>query len=136
MVKCFVCDLSLKCVDCQYSQYGAYIYRSGAKKVKRAIESWNHYHPDDLMPQEGFVVHHKNRNKIDDCKRNLEKLTIEEHAHSHAFLPETRVKMRKSRTGIKESAEVKLAKKKRMLRYWADIKSGKRVRKKVLVWGL
>ena len=82
--ECFTCDLSPKCTECPYWIDTGYIqgYICGAE-VKRAIEAWNYYHPDNLMPEKGFVVHHKNENKLDDSKNNIEKMTISEHMRLH-----------------------------------------------------
>ena len=80
--KCFGCDLSPKHKGCKYYLKEGYA-RNKKLDVKRAIESWNYYHPDDLMPQKGFVVHHGNENKIDDSEGNLKKWNRKEHNQYH-----------------------------------------------------
>ena len=79
-VDCFTCDLSLGCSDCPYRLDDGYAYK---RKVKRANEAWNYYHPDDLMPQTGFDVHHIDYNRLNDTKENLQKLTVVEHHQLH-----------------------------------------------------
>ena len=78
ITECFTCDLS-KCDDCKYWIQDGYAYT----KIKRANEAWNHYHPDDLMPQKGFCIHHSNGNKLDDSENNIKKWTRLEHGQFH-----------------------------------------------------
>ncbi|MCK4424002.1 MAG: hypothetical protein KAV18_08035 [Candidatus Omnitrophica bacterium] len=82
ITECFTCDLS-KCDDCKYRLNDGYALTKKRGYIKRSIEAWNYYHPDDPMPQKGFVIHHINKNKLDDSKENVEKLTDFEHSRYH-----------------------------------------------------
>lgn len=80
--KCFECDLS-RCKDCEYHLSDEGYAYSKKTRFKRANEAWNYYHPDDLMPQKGFVAHHDSKNRLDDSKENIKKWTDFEHRQYH-----------------------------------------------------
>lgn len=44
---------------------------------------WNKYHPDDPMPQRGYVIHHKDEDCGNEREDNLEKVTRSEHGKIH-----------------------------------------------------
>ena len=82
-VECFSCDLT-ECAVCKYWLDGGYAWGWLCNtSIKRTNEAWNFYHPNDLMPQKGFVVHHDNENTLDDSKENLQKLTKSKHTRLH-----------------------------------------------------
>ena len=82
-VDCFSCDLSLGCSDCEYSIYKDGYATNKHTGIKRTIEAWNHNHPNDLMPQKGRCIHHKNSNRLDDSENNMEKKTTKKHHQDH-----------------------------------------------------
>jgi hypothetical protein len=47
------------------------------------IVIWNEAHPDDLMPQKGFVIHHKDGDHSNNILSNLEKVTKKWHDAFH-----------------------------------------------------
>jgi len=49
----------------------------------RTYSVWNKYHPNDLMPQKGYVIHHINEKCDDDSPSNLQKMTNKEHMRIH-----------------------------------------------------
>lgn len=53
----------------------------GRDYVLRAIVAYEAYH-NTIVPK-GYVVHHKNENKLDDSKENLEAMTIAAHTRHH-----------------------------------------------------
>lgn len=63
---------------------------------------WNLYHPNDLV-KKGEVVHHKNRDILDDDMDNLEKMKVSDHLslhHSNKIVStKTRKKLSKTVTG-------------------------------------
>lgn len=50
--------------------------------IQRYVYVWNIHNPDDPMTR-GFIVHHKNEDRIDDRIENLERMTQSEHARLH-----------------------------------------------------
>lgn len=45
---------------------------------------WNYYHPEDPW-EKGYVIHHKDRNSLNDNIDNLEKLTDSKHKSLHVL---------------------------------------------------
>lgn len=186
--ECFECDLSPKCIRCGYSVYSDGYVWNNKTYGRRSHEAWNFYYKDDLMPQKDFVVHHADKNTLNDSEDNLKKLTRKEHNRLHwnnlsdeeykkrcnkisislkgnqrakgsRCSEERKVKQRqfmegkqyalgckhseeankkKSKAmtgnqhskGFKHSEETKEKLRKRVKKYWADVKSGKRPRRK------
>jgi hypothetical protein len=44
---------------------------------------WNTNHPDNPVPEKGYVIHHKNLNHNDNVIDNLQKITTSQHASLH-----------------------------------------------------
>jgi ribosomal protein S24E len=62
---------------------------------------WNDHNPDDLMPDKGFVIHHKDGNPNNNEISNLQKMTDVDHKKLHAL------KCNHPNTGRKFSKEIR-----------------------------
>lgn len=58
-------------------------WKGGISRKEKSHVVWNNYHPDDIMPQIGYVIHHKDFNHDNNDPNNLQKLTNEEHISLH-----------------------------------------------------
>lgn len=47
------------------------------------LNLWNSLHPEDPMPEKGYVIHHKDENPENNDPDNLEKIKREEHSKLH-----------------------------------------------------
>ena len=77
---CFTCNLAKGCQDCEYALNELGYAFNKKLKIRRVIESWNFHHPDDKMPQKGFVIHHRS-GKLHDV--DTEKMTWVQHSQYH-----------------------------------------------------
>lgn len=69
-------------VSWQSGKRRRYIYYGG-KKYKYSVVLWNVSHPDDLLKR-GEVVHHEDKDTINDAVGNFKKLTISQHMSIHS----------------------------------------------------
>ena len=77
-------------------------YKGSARYTSHLI--WNMHYPNDpVLP--GEIVHHDNRDKLDDRIENYKKMTKTEHALLHQ--PERTAGLQKKLTGIPRTEEVK-----------------------------
>lgn len=51
--------------------------------MEKSHRAWNKCHPDDTMPEDGYVIHHKDENHNNDTPDNLQKMTDSEHKSHH-----------------------------------------------------
>lgn len=101
------------------------------KEVRKYQKVWNKAHPDDPMPQKGFVIHHKDGDPDNNEPDNLEKMEKRKHDRLHhigennvAKRSDVRIKMAEKAKGNKshlgfthtEETKIKLSINKKL--YW------------------
>lgn len=85
--------------------------KNGMNDARKIHKIWNKYNPDNLMPEKGYVIHHKDGNHKNNEIDNLQKMTKSDHFSLHNIdkikSPETREKMSAWQKGKKLSKEHK-----------------------------
>jgi hypothetical protein len=81
--------------------------KHGMNDARKVHKIWNEYNPDNLMPEKGFVIHHKDGNHKNNNIDNLQKMTKGDHFSLHnidrSLSEETKRKLSEVKKGRPQS---------------------------------